>query len=152
MHTHGVLKADELPGADALGLEVVQGDQPAFALPCPRFAGCCTIYDKRPKACRGFRCALLRRLDERKIDLEDALGIVGEARRLALDAMPNAPAAELAREFRKQRRIGQGESSAVASDAQRLKFIALGLYLDKHFVLSRDGNFYSVQPIAGGNS
>lgn len=124
---------------------MIQGDQPAFALPCARFAGCCTIYDQRPEACRGFRCALLRRLDDREIGLDAALDIVTEARRLVSDAMPGAPATELAVEFRKQRQ----EPGPSTSNPQRLKFIALGLYLDRHFVLPRDGNFYSVQPVAG---
>lgn len=152
LHSHGVLKAEEVNEASAQGLEVLQGDRPAFALPCPKFAGCCTIYEGRPKACRGFRCALLRRLDDNDICLDEALAIVGEAQRLASEAMPNASATKLANEFRVQRRIGQVDSAGPRRDNKRLKFIALGLFLDKHFVLPRDGNFYSIQPIAGSSS
>lgn len=147
LHTHALLKAHESEKAATLGLEINGEDHPAFALPCPRFAGCCTIYEDRPNACRGFRCALLRRLDDKQISLTDALEIVREAQRLASEAMPGASAADLAREFRVQRRIGQDASVAHNSGADRLKFIALGLHLDKHFVLPRDGNFYSVQTI-----
>ena len=152
LHSHGVLKGEEVNKASAQGLEVLQVDPPAFALPCPKFDGCCTIYDGRPKACRGFRCPLLRRLDDNDIGLDEALEIVAEARRLASEAMPNASAAELASEFRAQRRVRQLDSAEDRNDGKRVKFIALGLYLDKHFVLPRDGNFYSIQPIAGGSS
>ena len=152
LHSHGVLKADEVNKASAQGLEVLQVEPAAFALPCPKFAGCCTIYEGRPHACRGFRCALLRRLDDNDIGLDEALAIVREAQRLASEAKPNASATELASEFRVQRRIRQVDSAGVRRDDRRLKFIALGLFLDKHFVLPRDGNFYSIQPIAGSNS
>lgn len=152
LHSHGVLNDDEFERLAALGLELVEGGQSAFVLPCSKFAGCCTIYDERPGACRGFRCALLRNLDNKQIGLPKALEIVREARRLESEAMPNASAAELAREFRAQRRFGQSDSASEKTKAERLKLIALGLYLDKYFVLPRDGNFYSAQPVAGSNS
>ena len=150
LHSHGVLKPDEAARAADLGLDMIDGAEPAFALPCPKYRGCCTVYAERPRACRDFRCALLRRLDANEVSLDDALDIVREARRLADEALPGANNADLANRFRihlRQRNPGAGE--AEMPDVERLKFVALGLYLDRHFMLSRDGYFYSVQPFEG---
>ena len=153
-HTHGVLNPEEVEGASTIGLKLVEGGQPAFALPCSKFDGCCTIYEDRPAACRGFRCALLRRLEDNEIALEDALDIVSEARRLADEAMPEGTAEERAGRFRAHLRIAGNDSRSDGemSDVDRLRFTALALYLDRHFVLARDGQFYSVEPIASSNS
>ena len=89
LHSHGALMPHEVGEAAALGLDLVEGAEPGFSLPCPRFDRCCTIYEMRPNACRGFRCALLRRLDEGSVDLDDALEIVSEALKLGNEAMPH---------------------------------------------------------------
>lgn len=154
LHSHGILEREELERASALGLDLLDGEESAFSLPCPRFAGCCTIYRDRPSACRRFRCALLRKLEERKIELAEALSIVREARRLADEAMPGATAEESARRFRANLQpIQEGpEQSDRSNSPERLRFIALGLYLDRHFVLARDGHFYTLQPVADSSS
>lgn len=148
LHSYGVLQQKEATQAAELGFDRVEGEIDAFALPCAKFAGCCTIYESRPHACRGFRCALLRKLDDGQIAYSEALETVREARRLAQEALPDASSSVLAERFRAHLRSNAGEATDPAMSAgERLKFIALAIYLDRHFVLPRDGQFYSIQPI-----
>ena len=147
LHSHGALMPHEVGEAAALGLDLVEGAEPGFSLPCPRFDRCCTIYEMRPNACRGFRRALLRRLDEGSVDLDDALEIVSEALKLGNEAMPGATAAELAKRFREHLRMRNSGHADGMNSAERLTFIALALFLDRHFVLPGDGNFYSFLPV-----
>jgi hypothetical protein len=149
LHSHALLKEGESDAASALGLDV-QSDGRSFSLPCRRFENCCTVYAERPSPCRGFRCALLRRLDDGDVSLQEALDVVVEAHRLAKDAFPSGSPAEQARQFRMQRSLK--EQDIVGATPEKLKFIALGLYLDRHFVLSRDGHFYAMDTIADEGS
>jgi Fe-S-cluster containining protein len=45
-------------------------------LPCPAFAGNCSVYEFRPVDCRTFRCALLEKLLAGAVDPESAKLIV----------------------------------------------------------------------------
>jgi hypothetical protein len=51
----------------------------AFLQPCPAHDDTrCTIYARRPKACRSYRCLLLRDLEAGRIALDAALQVVAE--------------------------------------------------------------------------
>jgi hypothetical protein len=79
LHIHTALLPEEAAPAAALGLRVTAvGNQPAFQQPCAKFqAGRCAIYDQRPQVCRGYACALLKRMQAGEITLEQALRVVG---------------------------------------------------------------------------
>jgi Fe-S-cluster containining protein len=67
------------PGDDAAALGALlplerKGDQVVFKLPCPALKGaCCSIYSRRPQICRGYRCRVLRRVEEEPGELPGAL-------------------------------------------------------------------------------
>lgn len=66
----------------AAGVEV-RDEAGRLKLPqrCGALDGCrCTVYETRPFVCRRFDCLLVRSLKEKELPLEDALGIVTEAR------------------------------------------------------------------------
>jgi Fe-S-cluster containining protein len=55
-----------------------------FSQPCAAFDGChCRIYENRPKYCRAFECALLKKVNVGTISPADALQIIEKARRRA---------------------------------------------------------------------
>lgn len=61
--------------------------------PCPCFDGSlCRVYDHRPARCRSFACAVLQRVIQRRITLDQAREIVLRTRR-ALAALERALAA-----------------------------------------------------------
>ena len=73
---------DDRAALEAAGAEVRDtADGPALTIPCGALRGtCCSIYDRRPDVCRGFRCRLLRRLDAGRIDLSHALRVVARTK------------------------------------------------------------------------
>lgn len=143
LHARAALRAEEVGLADRHGLEIEQGKELAFRIPCSKFDGRCTIYGDRPHTCAAFRCALLRRLEDGEVSLGEGFRIVAEAQRLKREAEETVPSAELVSRFRSLvYRSGQSVPAP-----ERLRLTALALYLDKHFVLSRDGYFYSASPI-----
>src|SRR5579863_1742874 len=81
----------------AIGLTPTEGspgEKSGFSLPCPHFAGLCTIYaSPRPWICGAFRCRLLRSVERGKYTVTQAQQIVHETKamretlRPVLDAM-----------------------------------------------------------------
>lgn len=68
-------------------LGLIPVDNPAgavrrFQQPCAQFAGSCSIYPKRPLACKAFRCGLLRSVDRGKYTVAEARQIVLETKAL----------------------------------------------------------------------
>lgn len=48
-----------------------------FFQPCPKLDGnCCTIYEKRPTACRRFECGLLKSLDKGELNIDSAQDVI----------------------------------------------------------------------------
>jgi Fe-S-cluster containining protein len=76
------LDPDEIAGAKKNRLQIVAGggsfDQPCTAL----VAGACTIYEERPRACRGFVCRLNERLAREGGDVAPYIERVRRAREL----------------------------------------------------------------------
>src|SRR4051794_2561532 len=60
LHDHASADPAELDGLRELGMQVADGDEPSFAMPCPCLKGTlCAIYQDRPRACSRYRCQLL---------------------------------------------------------------------------------------------
>jgi hypothetical protein len=60
-----------------------QGDKDYFRLPCNYFSGKCTIYHiKRADVCSSYRCQLLKDFAGDKLDRNEALKIISEAKKI----------------------------------------------------------------------
>jgi uncharacterized protein len=72
---------DDTAALSALGVEFVSDlAKPMLRQPCAAYRNCaCSIYPDRPRACRQFRCALLRHFKENKISQGDALDVIRKA-------------------------------------------------------------------------
>jgi uncharacterized protein len=74
----------------AHGFELIRRPRGGWAIPlaCQALeASRCTAYDLRPGSCRAYQCALLGALAGGKVSFEQALGVVGEAKRLRSRAL-----------------------------------------------------------------
>lgn len=146
LHGRGDLEPGERGNAEASGLDVVESDNgPAFRLPCPRFDGtACEIYAHRPAACQGYRCRLLNDYLDGAVTLDNALAVIASARRQE-DGIRLLSGSLSFPELRRRWRLGlgafAGEESDSAEDGERLFLLvsALCAYLDRHFVLAREG-------------
>jgi hypothetical protein len=91
------LQSQEKDLAVSLGLELLESHsgEPRFAQPCPQFVdGCCAAYEHNPVGCTEYRCHLLDDYTAGKLELADALEVIGAVRgaiRRLEDAM-QAPA------------------------------------------------------------
>lgn len=87
------LRPSELDPAEALGMQVFRADptQRGFSQPCPLWQGVCIIYTSRhyPRACRAYRCKLLKEVESDRIPLPTALDAVDQThgRIAALEAL-----------------------------------------------------------------
>lgn len=151
LHARAVLDPDEVAPARELGLNVLDRVEPAFSLPCARFEDRCTIYQARPRACVRYKCALLRKAEAGEVSFEQAKRIVADALRLMHEADQGMPAADFMTEFRSTM-LPQGAAARPAgagSDLHQLRMTALAYFLDKHFVLPREGSFFSSRIVDG---
>lgn len=122
LHRDALLYPEEVDNARAQGLDLVNGDRPAFALPCPKLVGTsCSIFATRPRVCGGYKCQLLLNLEGGDVTLDSALATVGIARDLFTQARPSSPP--------------ESERAAIQL---RLNRTALAVYLDKYFMNSTD--------------
>ena len=133
-----MLDPDEVAAAVDLGLPVIAGDKPLFALPCPKLVGsCCSIYGDRPRVCGRYKCQLLQDVEGGVLALDDARRKVVTAKQLAerfLAAAPPGTTLPGARAY-----AAEPAGPASGDLEPRLHATALQLYLDKHFRNSRDG-------------
>lgn len=147
LHTAAVLDDDEIAGARALGLPVLDREKPGFALPCPRLDGAvCTIYLDRPRVCSRYKCQLLQDVEAGEIPLEQAMTKVGIGRTLffrAVEALPRGMSLSEGRAL-----VARDLSTPSARDeaatppgleTAKLHVTALMIYLDKHFRNDREG-------------
>jgi hypothetical protein len=87
---HAVLKPGERTSVpEKIRAQVFnEGEKDYFWLPCSYFSQKCTIYDnRRADVCGTYRCQLLRDFAGGKITLEEALGVVKEARAMRSDLL-----------------------------------------------------------------
>ena len=153
LHTHTVLLAEEVDAATDVGLIVdVVHDKPAFQQPCAMFLdGSCSIYERRPRVCRRYECALLKRTIGGEITLEQALRVVGIAQKQLGVFRSRVPDAISFMRFLKELEAAAdtaGAASAqdsaqgapVALDAEVSNHVvALVVYLTRHFGRNNDG-------------
>jgi len=133
LHIHTALLPEETETAAALGLRVTAvGDRPAFQQPCARFqAGKCTIYEQRPQVCRSYACALLKRLQAGEIALEQALRVVGVARKQLGVFQARVPAAP---SFMHWLKAVEASAAAGDADAELARAVADDPALSNHAV------------------
>jgi hypothetical protein len=78
------LKPAELDPAESLGVPVNRSDpnERGFSQPCPLWKGLCTIYESPhyPRACRAYKCKLLKEVLAENVALADALIVVEQAK------------------------------------------------------------------------
>lgn len=136
LFTHAKLLPEEVACAPT---PVIQREEtPTFSLPCPLLTDAgCSIYTDRFAICHSFRCALLKKLIAGEVGIDDALGTVGEAKRLIAGLTAVFPSgATIAGRLRAGGPAPQ--STSVPTDAHgtaqaRVLNIAVDLYLDRHF-------------------
>jgi len=148
LHEWGELEEEEVERVRAagVGLERMR-DRLVFSLPCSRVDGTvCTVYEHRPDACRGYRCALLRRYEEGEIALGDAVQLVGQAHALLDTVKSRLQPGESYRDFKTAWRDHMSGDKRIAfSGAERSQrsgaFMALAMlsrFIDRHFRLDRE--------------
>jgi len=144
LHPNTALEPKEVPAARKLGFQIIDHDGPAFPQPCVKFERCCTIYERRPQACVGYKCALLRKLEAGDIQFDVAMNTVAEAHRLIGEAADCVPDGQLVSEFRAHlTKSARPASSDGNAPLRRLRMTALGVFLDKHFVRDKARKFFS---------
>ena len=110
-----------------------------FQHPCPMLEGnLCSAYAIRPGGCRKFECNLLRAHKSGTVSREQALGIIGSARRLLDDVRAvlrpgeNLPAARA-----RWRGWFAAQAAGTADDPADpvfvLRMTMLNRFLDRHF-------------------
>ncbi len=135
LHDWATLEPREVEAAERLGLKsFVHQDGPAFRLPCPRHQdGCCTVYEERPGACRGYQCKLLRRYLAGEVTAEDSLGRIEQVKRLLADIRRRIDAREDGVSVWHQLHAFE-EASPAALDADlQLDAAALLVQCQRHF-------------------
>ena len=148
LHNWGVLEDNELESANQLGLSVIRDEQrQGFRLPCPCFREeRCVIYSQRPRACRSYRCKLLKGYLNAEIHLEDGLEIVKTAKdmikRLELPSPEGKPDTYIWKQIVAD--LYSLEDEAQGLELRRMNAeLLMGLavlyaYLGRHFKLPRE--------------
>ena len=149
LHNHASLESDELGFAESLGLEVMPGEKPRFALPCPRLTGTlCSIYQSRPQVCSRYKCQLLQDVESGKTGFGTAVETIQHAKTLINDIERQLPAGTKLPEARIRYLTEKGQSEAGPDYMPlRLALTVLCLYIDRHFKGDRETNFMAVEPM-----
>ncbi len=138
------LKPSELDPAEKLGMRVFRSDptQRGFSQPCPLWKSECTIYHTPhyPRACRAYKCRLLKDVIAEITTLSEALIIVDQAKELirGLETIIPVSASENFRE----RLVSSIESPGVIGEHEeqhpdfRLKAVELLRFFSVYFGVS----------------
>jgi len=74
------LDSKELPILSGLmDLEDVNG-KGFFLKPCNNYWDGCTIYSQRPKQCSSFKCGLLKSVEQKELDFDNAIDTISEVK------------------------------------------------------------------------
>lgn len=148
LHDWARLEREEVEWAKAIGLPV-DAQRLRFDLPCPKLVDRkCGIYDHRPAVCPGYRCQLLRDCDAGLVDLPAGLALVAQARELFSAAVAATTDGNLGEARRRARDLPMAEITAMtgaaraAALAERLRILALEVFLDRHFRRPKEGMAY----------
>jgi hypothetical protein len=130
------LRPAELDPAEALGMHVYRSDpnQRGFSQPCPLWKGQCTIYTSPhyPRACRSYKCKLLKEMLGGNTSLPNALKVVEQAKGMIRELEALLPILEKTN-FR-ERLVKQLENSTDTDlDLRQLKADALLIYYEEVF-------------------
>ena len=151
LHHYAVLDADEIAPARGLGLALRTSGKPGFRLPCPKLQNSvCTIYPDRPRVCGRYKCQLLDDVEAGSTSLGIALEKVRVAKQLVKNAeelVPDGLTLPEARMLALEPADHHSEPRDITMPG-RLAIAALCLYLDKHFMNSREGRLLSVVSVA----
>jgi Fe-S-cluster containining protein len=96
LFTHVSLQPAEATALQQRGLPLTSraDGSPALAQHCAALDGrTCTVYADRPASCRRYHCQLYAALAEKEVSLDEALGIVDEARARVAAVEPELPPA-----------------------------------------------------------
>ena len=108
-------------------------NQRGFSQPCPLWKGQCTIYvsPHYPRACRSYKCKLLKEMLGGNTSLPNALKVVEQAKGMIHDLealLPSSPNTNF-----RERLVAQLEKSADADLEFRLKADALLMFYKEVF-------------------
>jgi Fe-S-cluster containining protein len=131
------LSGEEAQTLKTAGLEVLDvGGKLRLPQRCGALDGChCRVYAQRPFVCRRFDCLLARSLTDKELPIDEALGIVAEAKeKLARleGLLPRARKGEPSGAVRRAAMLHQ--SGQRVSDAARAAFDEAEEFLRRHFV------------------
>lgn len=72
-----LLEPDDLPRLREV-MDIEEGEKTGvFFQPCVKHkGGCCSIYEKRPKACAKFECGLLASIDQQELEVDAAMDVI----------------------------------------------------------------------------
>jgi hypothetical protein len=75
------LELAELPPLRSLGFDIMEVlEQAYFPQPCAKLVESrCSVYAGRPNNCRGYRCKVLRRLEQGELNAEQSRALVQKA-------------------------------------------------------------------------
>ncbi len=79
----GFVKVDreEIPTLkEFMDIEEVNG-KGFFIQPCKKFCDACTVYAKRPKQCGIFKCGLLKSVEQKQLEFDQAVIYIEEVKR-----------------------------------------------------------------------
>ena len=147
LHDYAFLEPDEVEAATAIGLPVLDCEQLAFALPCPKLAGTvCSIYGNRPLVCGRYRCQLLRNLEAGNLSFDDAIDKVDTAKGLAKGVEQAAERTLTLPEIRPLA-VEPTPQNTVAGERARssrgkLAATVFTVYMDRHFRNDRDRHVF----------
>lgn len=74
------LEFDELPALREIKTIEESNGEGFFLEPCENLKGVCNIYTQRPKQCAKFKCALLKSVEQKKIEFDLAIEVINEVK------------------------------------------------------------------------
>lgn len=138
------VRPEDTGAVTALGLQITQGEgKQSFHQPCPLFScGGCSAYDRRPDVCRGYRCALLMRVEAREVSpslarekIEQALELRAAVREVDATAITPTQRTALTERLRGELRGQNGE----AAKHSLLSIASFEHFLNRWFLEEHEG-------------
>jgi uncharacterized protein len=123
LYATATVRSQDVSSVIAAGLIIEKDEEREFfRQPCPRFScGSCTVYEIRPKVCKGYRCSLLEKVEAGEIStplarevIEKALELRVAVRKIDPVAVTPSERTALAERLRGQLK-GPGRSEAAHS-------------------------------------
>ena len=74
------LDSKELPILSGLMDLEDANDKGFFLQPCNNYCDGCTIYSQRPKQCSSFKCGLLKSVEQKELDFDNAIDTISEVK------------------------------------------------------------------------